>query len=283
MNKVKQFLKRKFPILIRVKYFLRSIIMRNRLEFLELHIVDTCNLNCKGCTSFSNISQYANFVDARLLGIRLQKISNLFTIERIRILGGEPLLHPDIVNILKTVRQAFPYSNIELVTNGILLTKMADDFFETCRHNKITIYVSSYPVLKNKSELVKTFSSFSVNYEFSPMIFTFTANLNPEGNSDKEATFKNCRYAPYRTIKNDNIYICPICAYIDKYNEYFNKKIPVGKGINIYTNLRKQIFDYLRNPEETCRYCTNVTRYMDWQHSTKPEESDWYGEMKDDN
>ena len=277
MKKFKQILKTKFPILVNIKYLFRSIILRNKLEFIEFHLVDSCNLKCKGCTSFSNISKKANFIDARLLGIRLQKLTKTFTIEIIRLLGGEPLLHPDINNVLKTVRQCLGYSHIELFTNGILINKMPQDFFETCYKNNIKIVISQYPILKNKDEIKQILSSFKINYIFSPIIFSFSANLNPKGNSDKEKTFKNCRYTYYKTLKEDNIYICPICAYINQYNEYFNKNIPIGKGINIYTNSKKQILNYLHNPEETCKYCTNLTKYIDWECSTSPKETDWIG------
>lgn len=279
MKKFKQILKEKFPVIIKIKYFLRSIILRNKLEFIEMHLVDSCNLKCKACSSFSNISKKANFIDARLLGIRLNKLTKLFTIEKLRLLGGEPLLHTDIINVLKIVRQSLFYSHIELVTNGLLLNKMSNDFFETCYKNNIKIIISPYPVLKNKEELEQILSSFKINYEFFPMIFTFSANLNPKGNSNKEETFKNCRYTDYKTLKEDNIYICPICAYINQYNEYFNKNIPVGKGINIYTNSRKQILNYLKMPEETCKYCTNLTKYMDWECSNNPKEQDWNGNI----
>ena len=277
MEKFKQAIKRKFPILVKVKHFLYSAIIKNKLEFIELPVVDICNLNCKACTSFSNISRLPNFADARMLAIMLGKLSEIFEIENVRILGGEPLLHPDLINVLQKVRQSLPDSRIELVTNGILLGKMSKEFFETCLSNNIFINISYYPVLQNKSDIEEILSSYRINYEISPVVFTFTANLNPKGNSDKAETFKNCRYAYYKTLKNDYIYTCPICANIDKYNKYFNKDIPAGKGINIYTNSRRQIFQYLRNPEETCRYCTNLTRFMDWEHSKNPEETDWYG------
>ena len=277
MKKIKQILKNKFPLLVNVKYFFRSIILRNKLEFIEFHLVDSCNLKCKGCTSFSNISKKSNFIDTRLLEIRLQKLTKLFTIETIRLLGGEPLLHPDINNILRTVRQCLGYSHIELFTNGILLNKMPQAFFETCYKNNINIVISQYPILKNKDEIKQILSSFKINYSFSPIIFSFSANLNPKGNSNKEETFKNCRHTYYKTLKEDNIYICPICAYINQYNEYFNKNIPIGNGINIYTNSTRKIFNYLKKPEETCKYCTNLTKYIDWECLNSPKETDWNG------
>lgn len=279
MEKIKQFLKNKFPILLAIKYSLVSIILGNKLEYLEMHIADNCNLKCRGCTHFANISNRDNFIDARVLELRFKRLSKLFTIEKLRLLGGEPLLHPDIINILKIARRDLEYSNIELVTNGLLLNKITDEFFETCKKCRIKITISLYPVLKNKEELEKILSSFKVNYEFSPMTFSFVANLNPNGNSDKNKTFQNCIHSCCKILKDDNIYICPICAYIDKYNKHFNKNIPKGEGINIFTNSTKQIFHYLKKPEETCKYCTNQYNYIDWNCSNNPDEKDWNGNI----
>ena len=262
-----------------MKYIFRSIILRNKLEYIEVHIVDNCNLNCKGCSLFSNISKEKNFIDARMLGIRLRRLNKLFTIKTISLLGGEPLLHPDIINILKIARRNLPFSQIQVLTNGTLLNKMSQEFFETCYEKNIKISITTYSVLNNTEELKKIFSSFKIKYEFSPMIFTFSANLNPYGNSNQEETFKNCRYNYCKILREDNIYLCSRRAYLDKYNEYFNKNIPMGKGINIFNNSAKQIFNYLKTPEETCKYCTNVKKYIDWSCSDKPKETDWYGKI----
>ncbi len=266
-------------MLFKIKYFFRSIILRNKLDYIEVHVADTCNLKCKACTHFANISKENNFIDARILQSRLNRLNKLFTVKRIRLLGGEPLLHPDIINVIKRTRLFLKYSNIELVTNGLLLNKMPNEFFEICRIYRIKIVITLYPVLKNKEEIEKILSSFKVKYEFSPMTFTFVASLNPNGNSDKEKTFKNCVHTSCRILKDDNIYLCPISAYIDKYNKYFNKNIPEGKGINIFTNSAKEIFEFLNKSEETCKYCTNLMNYSDWDCSTAPQETDWFGKI----
>ena len=278
MESIKQFLKTKFPILIKLKYTIRAIIYGTTLTYFETNIVDHCNLKCNGCTHFSNISE-PNFADARILREHLSRLNNIFgKIIEFRLLGGEPLLHPDIVNILKVSRKALPYSKIELVTNGLLLDKMSEEFFQTLYKNKISVEISDYPPIQNKiKQIEQKLSSFKIKYSITPMVINFTANLNPKGNSNKEEIFKNCGHRYCTILKNDHIYICPICAYIDNYNKYFNKNIPIPKGINIYSCSAKQILNYLNKPEETCRYCTNSKRYLNWKCSNSPHETDWNG------
>jgi len=280
MEQFKQFLKTKFPILIKIKYTLRALIYGTTLPYFETNVVDHCNLKCNGCTHFSNISE-PKFADATILHMHLSRLNDIFgKIIRFRILGGEPLLHPDIINILKISRKALPYSQIELVTNGLLLDKMPEEFFQTLYKNKISVEISNYPPTQNKiKQLKEMLSSFKIKYSVTPMIMNFTANLNPKGTSDQEKTFKNCRHRRCTILRNDNIYICPICAYIDSYNNYFNKNIPLPKGINIYSNSAKQILKHLRKSEETCRYCTNVANYVNWSCSNNPKETDWNGKI----
>lgn len=278
MEQIKQFLKTEFPILIKLKYIFRAFVLGTTLDYFEIHVVDHCNLKCNGCTHFANISEQ-KFIDARILHFHLGRLNKIFgKIKKFRLLGGEPLLHPDITNILKISRKALPYSEIELVTNGLLLDKMPEEFFQTLYKNKISVEISNYPPIQNKIKQIQTIlSSFKIKYSITPMVINFTANLNPKGNSDKEQTFKNCRHAYCTILRENNIYICPISAYIDKYNKYFNKNIPLPKGINIYSHSAKQILNYLNKCEETCRYCTGITNYINWECSNNPKETDWNG------
>ena len=61
-----------------------------------------------------------------------------------RILGGEPLLHPQVLDFCYITRQAFPYAHVELVTNGILLLGKDDAFFKCLNDNQIHVYLSDY-------------------------------------------------------------------------------------------------------------------------------------------
>ncbi len=49
MNKLKSFLKKMFPVLTKVKPFLEKLIYGTVLKEFEFHVVDHCNLNCRGC------------------------------------------------------------------------------------------------------------------------------------------------------------------------------------------------------------------------------------------
>lgn len=83
----------------------------------SLYITDRCNLNCSYCTEYDNTRPHPSLAD---LKIWIRKIRDLGTM-RIALVGGEPLLHPDVVEIVRYCRElGFATS---LTTNGFLLTR----------------------------------------------------------------------------------------------------------------------------------------------------------------
>ena len=115
------------------------------IEYLEHHIVDHCNLNCAGCSHFSPLAEpwFEDFEDFKRDFTELSKVAD---VGMIRLMGGEPLLHPDVNKFLILTRQLFPNSGIQLVTNGVLLKKRKEEILETCNNANITICISNYGI-----------------------------------------------------------------------------------------------------------------------------------------
>lgn len=83
----------------------------------SFYVTDRCNLDCAYCTEFDNSRPHPATPD---LEAWLAKVRELGTM-RIALVGGEPLLHPDIVHLVRYCRElGFATS---LTTNGFLLTR----------------------------------------------------------------------------------------------------------------------------------------------------------------
>jgi len=67
-------------------------------------------------------------------------------VKRIGVMGGEPLLHPELKQILISARVYFPDTLIQLVTNGLLLLRQDEEFWQICRENNITLVNTRYPI-----------------------------------------------------------------------------------------------------------------------------------------
>ena len=89
---------------------------------LRLSITDSCNLMCNYCTNEGQLHNYGNYLSLDFINRLYKKIvSEGIFVRKINITGGEPLLHPDLIQIIKMSKDVC--NSITLNTNGILLTE----------------------------------------------------------------------------------------------------------------------------------------------------------------
>ena len=94
---------------------LLGLFRKPELSYLELHLTDHCNLNCKGCGHFSPLAS-PHYADFQQYEEDLRRLRQLFrNIRRIRLMGGEPLLRPEV---LRKGMEIFKENTI--TTNGTL-------------------------------------------------------------------------------------------------------------------------------------------------------------------
>lgn len=99
--------------------------MKPVLPFLEAMATQVCNLSCAGCTNYSDLthSGYVRWADMKQ---QLESWLAVIDIPDFGIMGGEPLVNPEIRQWLQGVRELMPNSQIRFTTNGLLLDKYFD-------------------------------------------------------------------------------------------------------------------------------------------------------------
>jgi organic radical activating enzyme len=252
---------------------------RQELRF-DVHLVDHCNLNCKGCLHFSPLSA-EKYLDIQTFEKDLKKLSDLTQgkVQDICLLGGEPLLHPDIELFLPIARRYFPEGRINILTNGLLLPKMTETFYETCKKYKIEISVSYYPVKIDIEKIKELTNQYSIPLEIRDEYRKGTSTwlrqpLDIDGQQNNEKSYTTCAMGNFCIqLIDGKIYQCETVAYIHYFNEYFDKNIIVQDNdyINIYSVADiKEIFNFLCKPMPFCRYCkTKDIEYVPWDNSKK--------------
>jgi hypothetical protein len=92
-----------------------------RFKHIELEINTACDLACFGCDRLSDVTTDRNMT-VEQVELFVQESLNLnWGWERIRLLGGEPTLHPqfvEMVNLLRAYRDQFPHVFLQVLTNG---------------------------------------------------------------------------------------------------------------------------------------------------------------------
>ena len=117
---------------------------RIRVEAFELHVVEHCNLRCAHCC---NTSPYLppRTLSLDEIALVLGQMQPVLHADVLKIMGGEPLLHPQITEVLHLLRQSGVGQIVRLFTNGLLLGRMDDRFWSALDHLTVSTY-SSAPV-----------------------------------------------------------------------------------------------------------------------------------------
>lgn len=238
------------------------------LPRVECHITDHCNLNCCGCSHFSNIAP-ETYKEIGEFEKELACLSDKLIIDELKLLGGEPLLHPDLPAFFAVARKYLPKSEITLCTNCLLLDQMSDAFWESMKGNRIRFVLSIYPPIKDKiGHYKELIAEKGVDIAYTHVADEFWAMRNRKGDSDPQEAYRTCADSYCRNLRKGRLYICPDACYMDYFNEYFEQDIPLDEGIDIYRHSGREIVKYLSEAKETCKYCTKYSIHP-WKQTEK--------------
>ncbi len=272
-------------LLMLIERGISNFVPQKELRF-EVHIVEHCNLNCKQCSHFSPLAE-ESYIDLGEYERDMRRLSDLFDgrMSTVQLLGGEPLLHPEINEIMRITRETFPIGRIRVVTNGILLPSMSDEFWEKCREYQVEISVSPYPInfdykkWGNIIEKEKGVSYTPEAFERGRMFKLYPIRTQREpGNDNARRNYFNCVSANSNCIalNSGRMYTCCTAANISHLKKHFNLDLPGSElnGVDIYAvKDGAELLEKLAKPVPLCEYCdvVNVGKYIssDWGVSKK--------------
>lgn len=120
-------------------------------DLCELNVCHHCNLSCRGCSHLSpRIGKF--FVDPDTAFRDFSILAHFYRPKRVSLLGGEPLLHPALLDVIHAVRRSGISQCIRIVTNGTLLARMPEKVWASLDE----VHVSAYPGLKLANRDVRT-------------------------------------------------------------------------------------------------------------------------------
>ena len=111
-------------------------------ECCEINVVDHCNLTCRDCDHASPVVA-KRFVDPLKLHQDLSLLRHHYEARTIKLIGGEPLLHPDIEGVIDAVKRSGLGQSVLMVTNGVLLERCRDQFWRSIDELWVSVYPDS--------------------------------------------------------------------------------------------------------------------------------------------
>ena len=115
---------------------------------VEYAIVGHCNLQCAGCDHYSGHYE-KDYISLEEIKEDVLALSKVMTCDTVRILGGEPLLHPQLTEILQCVKASGLANSTILITNGLLMHRAKPETLDLID----ILRISKYPSIRIKVSL----------------------------------------------------------------------------------------------------------------------------------
>jgi hypothetical protein len=185
--------------------------------------------------------------------------------KRFTILGGEPLLHPNIGEIAAIARASGMFGRICVTTNGLHLASMTASFFS----NIDSITVSIYPTTRDRlatswPEIANHCAAYGVSLE-KRIIYDFNLIIYPECNPDSNKVtdvFYKCVYKHYcHALRDGVLYRCSPVVQMDQFFARVGRiervscvnSLPISDSPNLRENIINLFCD--ETPLVGCQFC----------------------------
>ena len=248
------------------------------METLETNVVDYCNLNCKGCSHFSNISEQGAQIPYEIFERDIKFLSDKIYIKQFNLLGGEVFLNTRIIDYIECLRQYMPKSYIVVITNGLLIPKLDKSILMGLEANHVEIQITEYfPTTKIKNQIEETLNQYHIRYQLRDSVVTFGKNIDLTGGNDPQKSQTSCRQHTCQFLRDGKIYKCPFSALGNYFFDYYNIPLHFEEGIDIYCkdiNWERLSNNLRKMPIELCRYCGLEERFT-WEISRNPHKEEW--------
>ena len=222
------------------------------LRYVEMHAMDSCNLNCIGCTHFSPIFgdeelSLKNQLDTVLL--LQQKVTS---VARFCILGGEPFLNKEIQLYIEGVKKIFPKAHISIVTNGLLIPRLPEKLLQYISKENICISISEYePTHRMINQIIEVLNKYNIIYNIREARKLFNKPLSLRPVEEVYCISDGCVI-----ISDGKIARCPTLMYIEKLNEKFQTDFPTEGIYDLGGEMSpKELKRVLKEPISLCNHC----------------------------
>lgn len=239
------------------------------IDRIEYSITDQCNLNCAYCCHYApvalsysvNLEQFKK--DIRRLSALTINGKYLGTLG---ILGGEPLLHKDFIEICVKARKYLPYSRIRVTTNGLLLNKLTKQELCILRRFDIEILISKYRAEDDFDVMDKLLTEYGIVHKFcsnNELVQFCKYSIDENGSQNAKKMHEKCQlwqeYYTCHELRDGWLYPCSQIARAHTLKNKFGVDLPepIENGINIHAiDLTLECIEQcLKEPVDFCRYC----------------------------
>ena len=237
----------------------KELLYRMTTLYVEIQLCDRCNLDCAFCSHLSPVSKPVT-ISLETLEAECHRLARV-GVDEVNLMGGEPLLHPQVCDAIKLTRSILPNIKLIVSTNGLLLPRMSKDFWQCCRDNKVVLRITPYPKAKNGTlnyfKYVWLIRKNRVRMESTGWRFGFRHQLLSE-KAEYDATSNYLRCQLHCTqVRDATLWPCAYVAYAFNLNNKFgtNFKHAAGDSLPLDGITATDLRLWLLRTKPFCAHC----------------------------
>lgn len=253
-----------------------------RIKQFDVNLVDHCNMKCKGCLRYSNLVEKPFFADFDKMIEDWKRIKELFWgVERLKLMGGEPMLSPDLCRYIECAREIFPDADIMVTTNALLINENCTELFQVMKENYCFFDISLYdPMRERIGKVEEILQKNGVWYVVNDSKGDFYKVLSKEPKYDMNEAYEKCTAKNCHHLREGKLSVCSRPQYAYIMNEMYHTNIPGDDGVWDIYHLDMDAWELdekLSRGFEACKYCAPPVAY-EWGRATvdNAQMSDWF-------
>jgi hypothetical protein len=247
----------------------RSRLWRPAIEF---NVTEHCNLRCAHCDQAS-WTLPRKFADIMSFARDIEVLSTVLQARELKFGGGEPLLHPHLLDFLRVAKDVQIADRLVLLTNGVLLHKAPEELWELIDG----MWISIYPGVKHRFDWdwVQRIADEHQIWIWRKETPEFAQRLLVDEVGNEELVrmvFQNCEIAHLEschTIHEGRYYMCSPSVWMQprlalrgvSFENRESDSVAIHDNANLYEDLDNLI--RRQEPLQACRYCLGS-----WARST---------------
>jgi organic radical activating enzyme len=252
------------------------------LPELTIYISHTCDLACDKCFTFNNLNWSKHFQINR----SVESLKDKVEFKEVFILGGEPLLNPQLSNWMQWTENMWPTSKKWIVTNGRHLDKLPNDWMgrwnlEISAHSEDDLQTILKWLEKNCIKCLKFYDdrhtdakwhyqltsngkdvgelSESWNFFDVPVVLNNDKPIKWTSLFDKTEQHASCPIKECMHLLDGRFYRCPQQAILPQLNKKFQIEEPfrsiAEQDVGCNADEFLEWIETKNNPQEHCRLC----------------------------
>ena len=235
------------------------------IERLLLVITEKCSLNCKNCDGYIPYHSFPQNDSLQTVINSYERVMEVCgSVDYVDVFGGEPLVHPNIEEIVKHLAVDTRCGNVTVISNGTIIP--SNELLNVLKNPKCIFRISDYGKLSSKKEqLIEIFEQEGIKYEITNYQYWDSIpqiQVTGENSKQLDSKFANCTVNAFY-IKQGKL---TCCTFVSGLISLDNNLLPNfdRNYINLLDNdslkIKQDIIKFVkqlhnRKHIDACKYC----------------------------